>query len=166
MGHSALPAQAMANKLMDFDTLAEHRPVNSKKIAAALSILIKESENRIQDCLKKSSNLSHICNSIFRWHKYITCDFFNGMYGVSIKNLIVSLYQTFTNHLTREKYPLLHIHTLFISLPFGSTYIREQLFSRVKHRKSKFHQKSMMSIVGHLQRYRFLQLLFITGKNT
>ena len=43
-------AQVMANNCMPFDTLAEHSPVNSEKHAAMLSILIKEFENRFQDC--------------------------------------------------------------------------------------------------------------------
>jgi len=33
-GHGAVAAQAMANKFMDFDTLAKRRPVNSKKHAS------------------------------------------------------------------------------------------------------------------------------------
>lgn len=36
---------------MDFDTLATHRPVNCKKYSAVPSVLIKEFENRFQDCL-------------------------------------------------------------------------------------------------------------------
>jgi len=37
---------------MQFDTLAKHIPVNSEKYAALPSILIKEFENRFQDCRK------------------------------------------------------------------------------------------------------------------
>ena len=36
-------------KLMDFDTLAKHSPVNSEKQAALSSALIKELENRFQN---------------------------------------------------------------------------------------------------------------------
>ena len=36
-------------------TLAKHSPVNSKTYAAVLHVLIKEFENRVQDCWKKSS---------------------------------------------------------------------------------------------------------------
>ena len=42
--------------------------------------------------------------------------------------------------LTREKYPSLHNHALFLSLS-GSMYICEQPFSRMKHRKSKISPK-------------------------
>lgn len=35
---------------MHFDMLAKHSPVNSEKYAALLSVLMKEFENRLQDC--------------------------------------------------------------------------------------------------------------------
>ena len=50
--NSAVLTQVMANKFIYFDTLARHAPVNSKKYAAVLSVLIKEFENRFQDCKK------------------------------------------------------------------------------------------------------------------
>lgn len=37
-------------KFMDFDTLAEHGPVNREKYAAPPSAVINEFENRFQDC--------------------------------------------------------------------------------------------------------------------
>lgn len=43
--------------------------------------------------------------------------------------------------LTREKYPLLRSHTFFTSLHFGSAYICEKLFPRMKHRKSYIRSK-------------------------
>ena len=42
--------QVMVNNCICFDTLAKHSPVNSEKGAAMLSVLIKEFENRSQDC--------------------------------------------------------------------------------------------------------------------
>ena len=42
-------AQFMANNVIYFDTLAKHSPVNGEKYTALLSILIKKSENRLQD---------------------------------------------------------------------------------------------------------------------
>ena len=53
-------AQVMANNCMPFDTLAEHSPVNSEKHAAMLCILIKEFENRFQDCKKKTKNINFL----------------------------------------------------------------------------------------------------------
>ena len=44
--------QDMTDHSMHLNTLAEHSPVNSKKYAAVLSVLIKEFENRFQDCKK------------------------------------------------------------------------------------------------------------------
>ena len=70
---------------MHFDTLAKHSPVNSKKCAAVLFLLIKEFENRFQDCWKKILIFWSICNSIFSQHKYITCEFSDGMYRAAIR---------------------------------------------------------------------------------
>ena len=66
----------MASKVMHFDTLAKHSPVNSKEYAAPP----KEFVNRFE---KKSSNFWFICNFIFSQHKYI-----NVMYKVAIEDLI------------------------------------------------------------------------------
>ena len=63
----------------------------------------------------------------------------------------VSLPDFHKPYLTREKYSSLHNHTLFISLLFGSTYLCEQLFWRIKHRWSKFHQKSLMNLENALR---------------
>ena len=70
--HSAVLTQQTANNVMDCDILSKHRPVNSKKYAAVLSIVIQAFENKSQDCQKKSSVFWYVCNSIFSWHKYIT----------------------------------------------------------------------------------------------
>jgi len=51
---------------MYFDTSAKHSPVNSKKDAAVLSIVIKELEDQPQDCKKNLPIFQYICDSIFR----------------------------------------------------------------------------------------------------
>lgn len=45
-------SQVMANKFMEFNTLAKNSPVNSEKYTGVLSVLIKECANRFQDCKK------------------------------------------------------------------------------------------------------------------
>jgi len=50
---SAVLTQVMANRVMDFDVLAKHSPVNRKKYAAVLFTVMKEFKNGFQDCLKK-----------------------------------------------------------------------------------------------------------------
>jgi len=82
-GHAAGLAQVMANNYMQFGKWVKHSTVNREKYAALLSILMKEQVPRLQ---KKSSFLKYICNLIFSWHKYITCEFTNGMYRVSIRH--------------------------------------------------------------------------------
>jgi len=48
-GHSAVPAQVMANNCMHSDRLAKHSLGNSEKYAAVLSVLMKEFEKWFQD---------------------------------------------------------------------------------------------------------------------
>jgi len=67
------------------------------------------------------------------------------MYRIAIrhskKNLIMSLYKALNKaYVTREKYPLLHDHTSFMTSLFGNTYVSE-LFSRMKYRKNKISSK-------------------------
>jgi len=69
-GFSAVPTQVMANNCTHFDTLVKHCSVSREKYAAMLSVLIKEFENRFQDCRKKSSIFLYLWNSIFICHKY------------------------------------------------------------------------------------------------
>ena len=125
---------------MNFDALDKHSPMNSKKYAPVLSVLIKEFENGFQECQKKSSIC--VCDTIFSQHKYMTCKFSNGMYRVAIrystqKSDHVSLPDFYKPSLTREKYPSLHNHTLFMSSLFGAADVCEQPFPRMKGRKSK-----------------------------
>jgi len=74
---SAVLAQGMAGKLMGSETVAKHSFVNREKCAAVLSVVIKDFENRFQDCKKiYISFFWFICNSIFSQHKYFHCEVF------------------------------------------------------------------------------------------
>jgi len=126
---------------MHFDTLHNHSPVNSKKYAAVLSVLIKEFENRFQDC-QKTHQFSGIFATPFPgsvFQSYIIYTFSNGMCRVAIRHSAqksVSLLDLYKSCITWEKYPLLHSRLVMSLLP-GGTYICEQLFSRVKCREGK-----------------------------
>lgn len=48
-----------------------------------------------------------------------------------------SLFDFYKLYLPKEKYSALHYHALFMSLLFSSTYICEQLFSKIENTKSK-----------------------------
>ena len=54
---------------------------------------------------------------------------------------LVSLLDFHRSCFPRNKYPLLHNHASFMPPLFGSNYICEQLFSRMKHIKSKIRTK-------------------------
>ena len=78
--------EVMRNNVICFDALAKHRPVNSRKDAALLFILVKEFENRFQDFQKISPIVLYIRSSIFSQHEYNTCKFSNRIYKAAIKH--------------------------------------------------------------------------------
>ena len=53
----------------------------------------------------------------------------------------VSLLDFYRYYLPKDKYPLLHNNAIFMSSLFDTTYICEQLFSKIKHIKSKIRTK-------------------------
>lgn len=137
-GCRAMLTQVLAYNFMHLDTLAWHSPVNSKEYTILLSFLIKD---RFWYWWK-IINFWYICDSIFIWHKSITCKFSNEIY-IYICNQIfnsksghVSLFGFYMTCLTRERYLLLHNNALLVSLLFGSRHVCEKLFWRMKYSKS------------------------------
>lgn len=115
-----------------------HRAVLTQVTAAAV---IKEFETKFQDH-KKIIIFRCMCDSIFRQHKYTTCTFPNGMDRAAIRQSTqksdhVSLSDFHKPCLSKEKQPSLHSPALFTSLLFGTLYICEQPFPRMKHRKNE-----------------------------
>lgn len=93
MGHSAV--LTVVHKFMDFNMLAKHSSMNSKKYAAVPSILVKEFENNFQDCWKNHQLLDLFVTSFSVNINIFICEFSKGMFWVAIKNLIMFLYKTF-----------------------------------------------------------------------
>lgn len=95
-------AQVKTNNAMFFELLAKHSPANREKHVSMPSILIKEFENKFQECQK---TIIYVCDTIISWYNYITCDFSNGVYGVAVqlKTLNTSLYWTFIRPPTKGK---------------------------------------------------------------
>ena len=132
----------MANNFMHFDTSAKGSPVTSEKHAVMLSILIKKHKNRSQDfqkkiiffCILVTQFSVNIKTLLVNFH--MECTELQSNIQLNGKIVCVSLPDFHNLDLTREKYPSLHSHALFMSSLFGSTYICEQLLSRMKHRKS------------------------------
>jgi len=56
----------MANNCVQFDTLAKHSPVSSKKYTAVLCVFMKEFENMFKNCQKKHTFFCYTWNSIFK----------------------------------------------------------------------------------------------------
>ena len=138
-------AQIMANNFMHFDILANESSMNKEKYAAVLSLLIKNFENRFQD-LKKY--IFFFLVVYLRLH-FQSTNTLPGNFQVECLELQsdIQLKEKFGHiplpdfhepFLTREKCPLPHSQILFMSSLFGSSYICEQPFSSMKHRKSNF----------------------------
>jgi len=116
-------------------------PVKSEKYTAMLSILINKLENGFQDSWKNHTFLGIFVIPFFSWHNPLPANFqmdcIQLQSDIQLQYLITSLYLTSISPLLPEKYPSLRNHTFFTSLLFGTTYICEELFSRMKYRKSK-----------------------------
>lgn len=122
--------------------------MNSKKYAALLSILIREFENRFQDCKKNPNFFWFICDSFSSWHKYMTCKFSNEMHRVAIRYSTekldhVSLLDFHKPSFIREKYPSLHSHSLSMSSLLAVRIFVNNCFQRWITGRIKFHQKSL-----------------------
>lgn len=93
-GCRAMLTQVLAYNFMHLDTLAWHSPVNSKEYTILLSFLIKDRFWYWWKIIK----FWYICDSIFIWHKSITCKFSNEIYiyifviRYSTQNLVMSHY--------------------------------------------------------------------------
>lgn len=122
-----------------------HRAVLTQVTAAAV---IKEFEIKFQD-YKKITIFWHMCDSIFRQHKYTTCTFPNGMDRAAIRQSTQKsdhVYQTFISPvLAKRNSPrftvLLYSHHCFLAL-CTSVNSRFQGWSKGK---MKFNQNSLMS---------------------
>lgn len=128
---------------MYFGALAKQSSANTENYAVLLSVWMKEFEDMFEG-FQKSHQFS---DSIFSLHKCITCKFSNWMYMVEFRHSIqIKMWSClfarfFKIYLATGKYPSLHNHTLIMSLLFGNKYTCEQLFSRMRHRKSKMRSK-------------------------
>ena len=130
-------AQIRANNFMHFDTLAEHSPVNSRKYAALPFNVIQEFENRFQDFWENnqyfvtSTTPFSVDINMLPASFQMECTELQADIQLKEEFDCVSLLDFYRLYLPRDKYPLLHNHALFISSLCGSTYICEQLFSRM-----------------------------------
>lgn len=137
----------MANNFMHFDTLAKHTFVRSERYASLLSTLIEEFENRFQD-FKENRTFFSIFSTPFSVDIntipasfQMECIELQSDIQLKEKFHCVPLLDFYKLYLPKDKYPSLHDQALFMASLFGSTYICEQLFSRMKYTKSKNRSK-------------------------
>ncbi|XP_067123968.1 general transcription factor II-I repeat domain-containing protein 2-like [Centruroides vittatus] len=140
-------AQLNANNFLHFNTLSKHISKKGKKYEALLFDLIQEFENRFSDFRENNLNFCIFATPFTVDIEMLPATFqmecieFQSDIQLKEKFDHVSLFDFYKTYLPRDIYPALHSHALFMSSLFGSTYICEQLFSRMKHTKSKIRTK-------------------------
>ena len=140
-------SQMKAKNLMHFSTLAKHTSVNTEKYAALLFNLVQEFQNRFQDFRKNQPSFLIFATpfsediNILPANLQMECIELQSDIQLKEKFDNVSLMDFYKIYVPREKYPSLHNHALFMSSLFGSIYICEQVFSRLKHTKNKTRTK-------------------------
>ncbi|KAE9530041.1 hypothetical protein AGLY_011503 [Aphis glycines] len=128
---------------MYFPVLAKYNPKNSEKYASLILILINEFETRFQD-FRKNSQLFAIFATPFsvdipavETKFQMECIELQSDIQLKEKFNMSSILDFYKLYLPKETYPVLHDHALFMFSLFGSTYICEQLFSRMKNTKNE-----------------------------
>ena len=113
------------------------------KYAALIFDLIQEFESRFQD-FRKNEEYFNIFSTPFYLeinklpsNPQMKCIELQSDIQLKEKFGNVSLLEFYKDYLPRDKYSNFHNHALLMSSVFGSIYICEQLFSRMKHTKNK-----------------------------
>lgn len=139
--------QIKLNDLTHFSTLAAHKPVSCTKYAALVFDLIKEFQCRFQDFRKNEENFKLFSTpfslDINKLPSNLQMECIELQSDIQLKEKFgnVSLLEFYKNHLPCDKYPNFYNHALLMSSAFGSTYICEQLFSKMKYTKNQHRTK-------------------------
>lgn len=126
-----------------FTTLNEHGGSNINKYADLIGLLIKNFESKFQDF--KESEIDYkifatpfsVDINILPENLQLECIDLQADLQLKEKFFNIPLLTFYKFHLPEEKFPELHKHALFITSLFGSTYVCEQFFSRMKLTKNK-----------------------------
>ncbi|XP_043917683.1 general transcription factor II-I repeat domain-containing protein 2B-like isoform X2 [Protopterus annectens] len=139
--------QIKNNNLIHFETLSEQNHVNTEKYAALINSLSQDFESRFQDFRKHQQHFSIFATpfsvdiNMLPANLQLECIELQSDIQLKEKFLQESLLDFYKLYLSKEKYPSLHEHALFMTSLLGSTYICEQFFSRMKYTKSKIRTK-------------------------
>jgi hypothetical protein len=120
---------------------------NLEKYIQSFSNIIDEFENRFSDFKEKeilltmfsspfSVNLDLLPTNLQLEFAELQCDS-----TLKDKFLNISILEFYSKYLSKEKYPGIHKHAIFITSMFGSTYKCEQLFSQMKNVKSSIRSR-------------------------
>lgn len=139
-------SQIIVKDLTHFSTLAGHKVVSCSKYAKYAGLifdLIQEFESRFQD-FRKNEEYFNIFSTPFsleinKLPSNLQMECIELQSDIQLKEKFgnVSLLEFYKDCLPRDKYPNFHNHALLMCSAFGSTYICEQLFSRMKQAKNK-----------------------------
>jgi len=142
--------QLKVKNLIYFETLAtalmgaKISAASCEKYAALLFDLIQDFERRFTDFRQNELNfnifVNPFCLDIGNLPTYLQMECIELQADIEIKAKFCNtpLLDFYQICLPPDKYPCLHNHALFMSSAFSSTYICEQLFSRLKHTKNPY----------------------------
>ena len=125
-----------------FPTLSNCKDQNTQKYAKLISELREEFENRFHDLKKNTSNFEIFsCPFSIKPNdvpENLQMELVDFQCESSLKDKFnsSSLLDFYKNYVSREKYPGICKHAMFMISLFGSTYLCEQVFSRTKYTKS------------------------------
>ena len=132
-----------------FPTLLNCKDQNTQKYAKLISELREEFENRFND-FKENATSFEIFSCPFSIKpddvpENLQMELVDFQCESSLKDKFKSssLLDFYKNYVSREKYPSICKHAMFMILLFGSTYLYEQVFSRMKYTKSS--ERSQLS---------------------
>ena len=134
---------AITTKKQNFTSLNEHGGSNINKYVDLIGLLIKNFESKFQDFKESEIDFKIFATpfsmdiNILPEKLQLECIDLQADLQLKEKFFNLPLLTFYKFHLPKEKFPELYKHALFITSLFGSTYVCEQFFSRMKLTKSK-----------------------------
>jgi len=134
----------------DFDTLAKHSPVSSKKTCSHAFLCDKGIWEQVSRLLKEGSIWQFISDSVFSQHKYITREFSNWISWVAVERLSC----LFTGLLskpppTQEKSPCFIVTSYSCRRFLAVGTFVNNCFEGWSTERATFHQKSLANTLGN-----------------
>ena len=136
-------SQFKVKNYVHFPTISMHKVTDTEKYVKLISYLREEFNNRFQDFRKNNSYFSLFSSPFTANIDSVTENLQMECIDMQCDSLLkekfgqVSLLDFYRSYVPKDKYPGIYNHSLLMASLFGSTYICEQVFSRMKNIKCK-----------------------------